>query len=524
MPHSLTFDRLSADQPNGAPLFQNLTLSIGPSLTGIVGRNGAGKSTLFDMIAGRRQPSAGQISFTGRIGEMRQHADRSGTLADALDLRHGLDRLSRIEAGEGSAEDFDLADWTLTDKALSALAKTGLDRFDLDQSLAHLSGGERTRLDIARLIIAEPDILLLDEPTNNLDHEGRALIRDLIAGWHGIVVIASHDRVLLEAMDRIVHLSPTELTIVSGGWSEFAAYRQRQLEDSQADKDKAEREIAQSKRENQQQIERQLRRAQSGKKARAQRSQSKLFLDAQKERSEKTQSRDSRKAQRRLTEAETTLETARQRIEILTPLHIDLPQIDCHPGKKLVSLDKVSVAFEGKTILRDVSTEITSGNRCVIRGANGAGKTTLIRCIMGDIPPDSGQIDRAGAPMARLNQQQEFPLPDQSLIDNMRALHPDLPDHDAHAILARFAFRNTDASKPPSILSGGEKMRASFAMAFSGAQPPELLILDEPTNHLDIDSTETLEQALIDYAGALLVVSHDDWFLRSIGCDQEICL
>lgn len=524
MPHALTLDRISADQPDGAPLFHDLILSTGPSLTGIVGRNGAGKSTLFDMIAGRRAPTSGAVSHTGRIGEMRQHADRAGRIADALGLSDGLSRLVRIEAGEGSEEDFDLADWMLPERAIEALNRVGLTGFDLDQPTAPLSGGERTRLDIARLIIEQPDILLLDEPTNNLDALGRALVRDLIASWDGIVLVASHDRALLEVMDRIIHLAPTEVTMVTGGWSDFAAHRERQLEQSRADKTRAEREITQSRRESQQQIERQQRRAQTGKKARAQRSQSKLLLNAQKERSEQTQSRDARQAQKRLEQAETSLETARQRIEILTPLHIDLPEIQIQSGKILIDVDQVSIAHDDRVLATGISAEITPGSRWALKGANGSGKTSLIRCLMGEASPSKGTIARAEVPMAWLNQAQEFPLPSSSLIENLKALHPDLPDHDAHAILARFAFRNSDAEKPPEILSGGEKMRASFALAFSGPNPPQLLILDEPTNHLDIDSTETLEQALRGYQGALIVVSHDDWFLRAIACDREIQL
>ena len=522
MPSSLTLDQISVTQPDNSPLFSDLTLSTGPQRIGLVGRNGAGKSTLFDCIAGRRQPSSGSVTVNGRLGEMRQHALRSGTIADALDLTSDLKRLSRIEKGEGTPEDFDLADWTLPDRAAQALAELGFCNLSLDQPVDHMSGGERTRLDLARLQMASADILLLDEPTNNLDRAGRALVANFIAGWKGVCLVASHDRDLLEGMDHILHLSRTGVTQTAGGWSEFAAFRKAQLEQTQADKARAEKQIAQTRRANQAQLERLERRAQSGKKARASRSQSKLLLNAQKERSEKTQSRDARLNGVRAEEAQATLDAARQKVEILTPLHIDLPDLPDISGRTLIEFRDITLRYDDRTLLKGLTANIISGERWVIRGPNGSGKTSLIRCLMGEVQPDQGCIRRGEHPIAWLNQQQEFPLPTASLLENLRHLHPAMADHDAHAILARFAFRNIDAEKSPSVLSGGERMRASFAIAFSGPNPPHCLILDEPTNHLDIDSMETLETALNSYRGAIIVVSHDEHFLRTIGCTKAI--
>lgn len=525
MQFHLTLDGLSAAKPDGTPLFDNLTLSANPGETiGLVGRNGAGKSTLFDIILSKRAPEAGTVSHQGRIAVLRQHAMASGEVQDALGVRTACERLARIEAGEGSAEDFDFADWDLPGRIETCLREVGFDSLPLNRAMAGFSGGERTRIELVRTLLREPDILLLDEPTNNLDTAGRQTVSDLLSRWKGIAIVASHDRTLLEHMDRIVHLSPVEVTVVSGGWSEFEAHRKAALERAETEKSKAERDLVQSRRDVQQHAERKARRDQVGKRARASRSQSKLFLDAQKERSENTSSRDARLGERKVSEAEGALQSARQKIEILTPLSIDLSCEDIPSGRVLAELDSVELAYGERTLFSKLSLKIETGQRWVLRGPNGAGKTSLIKCLTGGVQPRSGTVQQSGYACAWLDQHLSLLTPQKNLVENLMSECQGLTEHEARSILARFAFRNLEAEKTPDILSGGERMRAGLAMAFSAPEAPQLLILDEPTNHLDISSIETLEAALEGYQGALIVVSHDDWFVQSIGCDRVISL
>jgi len=206
-------DSISLATPDGRPLFDGLNLAIGRERTGIVGRNGCGKSTLLRLIGGEIEPAGGAVQRAGSIGMLAQLADDRLTLAQALGVSGGLACLRRLERGQGSLDDAGQADWTLENRIGNALAATGLPALPLDRPIASLSGGERTRVALARLLIEAPDVLLLDEPTNNLDAAGREAAARLLEGWQGGCVVASHDRSLLERVDRIVELSPVGVTL-----------------------------------------------------------------------------------------------------------------------------------------------------------------------------------------------------------------------------------------------------------------------------------------------------------------------
>ena len=209
----LTLDSVALAAPGGRRLFDGLTLACGRERIGVVGRNGSGKSSLLRLIAGEIEPAAGSVLRAGSIGMLAQALDERLTVAQALGVAKGLERLRRLERGEGSLTDAAEADWTLEARVEEALAGVVLADADLDRRLASFSGGERTRIALARLWIEEPDLLLLDEPTNNLDAEGRRSLERLLDGWRGGIVVASHDRALLSRVDRIVELSPVGVTV-----------------------------------------------------------------------------------------------------------------------------------------------------------------------------------------------------------------------------------------------------------------------------------------------------------------------
>ena len=224
---SITLDRVAAKTPGDRVLFEDLNLIIGPERIGLVGRNGSGKSTLLHLIAGQGEPASGAIHVNGRVGELAQRwPDDTISLAEALGVASGLARLQRLERGDGSEADMAEADWTLEHRVMETLAKVDPPEQDLTRTIKGFSGVERTRIAVARLWLDAPDILLLDEPTNNLDATGRAAILALIDDWRGAALVASHDRDLLEHVDRIVELTPVGNTIFGGGWSAFAAARE----------------------------------------------------------------------------------------------------------------------------------------------------------------------------------------------------------------------------------------------------------------------------------------------------------
>lgn len=520
----LLLDRLSAATPDGTPLFNDLTLAIGPEVVGLVGRNGAGKSTLLHIIDGTQAPRAGSVTRAARTALLRQVPAHGATLAEALGIAGQLARLRRLEAGEGSLEDAERADWTLETRIAEALARVRLPAADLDRPVATLSGGERTRLGLAAMLLDEPELLLLDEPTNNLDADGRTAIAELLDGWPGGALVASHDRSLLEGMDRIVQLAPTGIVSVGGGWSDFVAARDAMRERAATELDRTERAVAQQARASQRQAERKARRDKAGRALAARGGEPRILLGAQARRAERSAGRDRLLAGRLMDEVQTQRDAARAHVEIVTPLHIDLPHAHLPANRTLLRAEGIMLERGGRRLFGPLDLAITGPERIVLRGRNGAGKTSLLRILVGEEAPTRGRVQRIEGAVALLDQHVALLDPAHDLVANMQARHPGLTRGEAHDILARFAFRNRDALRPAATLSGGERLRAGLALLTGGATPPQMLILDEPTNHLDIEAVEMLEAALAGYDGALLIVSHDAHFIEGIGCAREIVL
>jgi ATPase subunit of ABC transporter with duplicated ATPase domains len=519
MPTFLTLDAVAAATPDRQRLFDNLTLSLGSERVGVVGRNGSGKSTLLRIIAGVAEPSAGQIIRSGTIGTLAQDWPEQLTIADALGVTDGLAIVERVAAGQGRDADFDVADWSLPGRVEAALVEAGLPAIDLDRLMGTLSGGERTRIGVARLLIEAPDLILLDEPTNNLDNAGHAAIHQLIRNWRGGVLVASHDRELLEVMDRIVELTPVGVQIVGGGWSLFAELRDQARAHAAAELDRADTRLRDAKREVQRQREAKARRDRAGRAFAARGSEPRILLGARAERAEASGGRARRLGERMISDAAEKAEEARHRVEVLTPLTIALLSTGLPAGTDVLAMKSVTTAAGNRTF-GPWTFNVRGPERVAIDGPNGAGKTTFLKLAMGAIPPLSGMVTRADGRIAMLDQHVSLLERAQSILANFRRLNPALGAQAAHAACARFAFRNQDALKEVGTLSGGERLRAGLACALAGERPPWLLLLDEPTNHLDIESIEILEGALRDFDGALLIVSHDRAFLDAIGIER----
>ena len=524
MPAFLTLDSISLATPDGRPLFDGLTLALGRERTGVVGRNGCGKSTLLRLIAGEIEPASGSVQRASSIGVLAQLADDSMTVARALGVANDFARLRRLESSEGSLDDAAEADWTLQTRLDAALVETGLPGLPPDRMLASLSGGERTRVALARLLIEAPDVLLLDEPTNNLDADGREAVAQLLERWRGGVVVASHDRALLERVDRIVELTSVGITVFGGAWSAFAELRDAARTRAEAELSRASDALRNAQRAVQRAKEKKARRDKAGRAWRAKGIEDKMFMDAEKQRAENSGAREGHLADRLIDDHTDALEEARARLEILTPLSIDLPKTGLPGSRELVAFKDVVMAHGARRLFGPLAFDVRGPERIAISGVNGSGKTTLLRLITGDLQPTAGDVRRLTDRVAALDQHVGLLDPAVSILDNLRRLNPDLSDNEARAALARFAFRNKAALQIAGTLSGGERLRAGLACVFARPQPPLLLLLDEPTNHLDLTSIEVLETALSGYDGAIIAVSHDRSFLRAIGVEREIRL
>jgi ATPase subunit of ABC transporter with duplicated ATPase domains len=373
----LTLDSISLTTPDGRPLFDGLTLAIGRERTGLVGRNGCGKSTLLRAIAGEIEPSRGSVQRAGSIGTLAQQADDHLTVAQALGVAGDLARLRRLERGEGSLEDATEADWTLETRLAAALVDTGLPALPLDRLLASLSGGERTRVALARLLIEAPDVLLLDEPTNNLDADGRAAVAELLARWRGGVVVASHDRALLARVGRIVELAAIGVTVFGGAWPEFAEVRDAARARAEAELTRASDALRSAERAVQQAKEKKGRRDKAGRAWRAKGIEDKMFMDREKQRAENSGARESHIAERLIGERADALEQARARVEVLTPLSIDLPKTRLPGSRELLAFKDVVMAHGARRLFGPLSLDVRGPERIAVRGANGSGKTTV---------------------------------------------------------------------------------------------------------------------------------------------------
>ncbi|TJZ90230.1 ABC-F family ATP-binding cassette domain-containing protein [Paracoccus gahaiensis] len=525
MSSSVTLSGLSWLTPEGSPLFIDVDLTFGPERTGLVGRNGSGKSTLLRLIAGEFLSAAGQELVAGTLAVMRQDAVQQpdDIIADLFGIGPALEVLARAEAGLADVSELAEVDWSLPARVDAALLRLGLSA-DPQAPLKKLSGGQRSRAALAALAFRQPDILLLDEPTNNLDRDGRAAVIDLLRGWSGTAIVASHDRELLEEMDAVVELTSLKASRYGGNYS---AYRQRktaELDAASHDLAHAERTSKEAARRAQAAAERKARKDGAGDRARAQGGQPKILLDAAKGRAEASGGAGARLREARRKAAEEALATARKKIEILQPLRMALPPTNLARGNTVLRLDGITGGYDrARPIIYDLTLVMEGPERLVISSANGSGKSTLLKMITGQIIPQSGRVSLEVS-WALLDQHQSLLQPKDSLHENFLRLNPGRDRHQAHEALARFGFRAADALRRAGELSGGERLRAGLACALGATPPPMLLILDEPTNHLDLDGIAALEAALATYDGAVLAVSHDEAFFASLKPDRRLVL
>ena len=520
----ITLSGLACRAPDGRELFGRLDLAIGAERIGLVGRNGVGKTSLLRIILGELAPASGSVAFQGRVGVLRREAPAGGvTLSELLGVSDGLNRLDRIERGEGRAEDFDLADWDLPQRVQAALARMGLAGFDLDRPANAMSGGEATRAGLAALMIDQPEAILLDEPTNNLDAEAREAVAEMLRGWRGGALVVSHDRRLLRGMDRIVELTSLGATSYGGGYDLYAERKAAMEAAAARELENAEQALRQAQADIQRDRERKAKRDAAGRRARAKGDAPKMLLDARAESAENTGARLNRLADRRRAETEGQLATAQAAVEQVRRLGFDLPPSGLPAARRVLTMEGVGYAVDGRRIVRGQSLAVVGPERIAIVGPNGAGKTTLLKLAAGEIEPTEGRVVR-NARLAMLDQRASILDPGQSLVANFLRLNPDAGRNAAQAALATFLFRNTAAEALVGDLSGGERLRAALACVLMSVRPPQGLVLDEPTNHLDLDSIAAIESALLGYDGALIVVSHDEDFLAAVGVERRVAL
>ena len=513
----LSFSHLSFSWPDGHPVIANATGVIAAGLTGLVGANGTGKSTLLRILAGDISPDGGTVSRSGSVAYVPQDvAHRADARADSvMGLTQVRRALRAIEAGSVDPAHYDMLGdhWDVEERAAAALASLGLPADTLDRTVGELSGGEVTRLAIASALYAGPDVLLLDEPTNNLDAAATAQVIDALARRGGATLVVSHDRGLLACVDAIGELRGGNVRWFGGAIDDYEAAleTEREVADQQVRTAKAD--VARQHRELRAQVEGAAKRARAG--ARAGASLPPIVAGAKKRAAQQSQGRVVGVHEDRLADARAELARAQDAARRDNEIRVDLPDTAVPARRDVVVLD----GCELRTGLV-VDALVQGPERIVLAGANGAGKTTLLRALLGEAPPVTGTA-HAAVPVGYVPQRLDVLDPELSVVDNVRAGAVDASPHEVRAGLAKFLFRGRAGDAPASTLSGGERLRAVLATVLLARPAPQLLLLDEPTNNLDFASREHLVEALADYRGALMVVSHDADFVARIGITRR---
>ncbi|MFD9434344.1 ABC-F family ATP-binding cassette domain-containing protein [Streptomyces sp. NPDC060002] len=524
MTHSITCTSLAFSWPDGTPVFDGLDVAFGPGRTGLVGVNGSGKSTLLKLIAGELAPADGTVRLAGEVGHLPQNVALDTTLKvdAALGIAAQRAALHAIEAGDASERHFETVgdDWDVEERALATLGELGLGHIDLDRTVGGVSGGESVLLRLAALLLRRPDVLLLDEPTNNLDLYARRRLYAAVTSWPGVLVVVSHDRELLDLVDRIADLRAGEVTWYGGNFSAYEDALATEQEAAERMVRVAEADLKKQKRELVDAQVKLARRKRYGQKMWESKREPKIVMGARKRAAQESAGKHRIMHEEKLAEARDRLDDAVEAVRDDDEIRVDLPYTAVPPGREVLLLQDLRLAYGARV---DGGLDLRGPERVALVGRNGAGKTTLLRTIAGELAPEAGEA-HAYVPLRFLPQRLDILDGELTVAENVARFAPGATNNRIRARLARFLFRGARADQKAATLSGGERFRASLAALMLAEPAPQLLMLDEPTNNLDMASVRQLTTALESYEGALIVAGHDLPFLESIGITRWLLL
>ncbi|MFI0416684.1 ABC-F family ATP-binding cassette domain-containing protein [Spongiactinospora sp. 9N601] len=523
MSFAIVCDDISFAWPDGTPVLDGLDLALGDGATGLIGVNGAGKSTLLKIIAGELRPRSGTVTVAGEVGYLPQDLPlgTAATVSDLLGISAARRALHAIERGEVGEENFAAVgdDWDVEERARAELDRLGLTEIELDRTVGALSGGETVMVGLAAQFLRRPDVLLLDEPTNNLDLDARRRLYAAVTSWPGVMVIVSHDRELLDLVDRVADLADGEVRIYGGNLSAYeevlAAEREaaeRMVRVAEADVRRQQRELIEARTKLD-------RRARYGKKMSENKREPKIVMGERKRQAQVSAGKHRNTHIERLDDARRRLTEAEESVRDTAEIRIDLPGTEVPAGRTVLTL---GIAGARELVVR-------GPERIALLGPNGAGKTTLLRTVAGEIAPGAAgrgvpveTVSTGVAGVRYLPQRLDLLDDSLSVLGNVRRFAPAATDNAIRARLARFLFRGDRADQVAGTLSGGERFRAVLAALLCAEPPPQLLLLDEPTNNLDLASVRRLVESLAAYRGALVAASHDLAFLGEIGITRTL--
>ncbi|GAT08049.1 ABC-F family ATP-binding cassette domain-containing protein [Mycolicibacterium novocastrense] len=525
---SIVCSELSFAWPDDTPLFDGLSFTVGDGRTGLVAPNGEGKSALLKLIAGELTPTAGSVTIDGRLGYLPQTLPYIAhhTVAELLGVASVIEALDALADGNAEPDVFAAIgdDWDVEERTRAQLDRLGLSHITLDRRLGTLSGGEIISIGIAGQLLDRPDVLLLDEPTNNLDVDARHRLYDVLDDFAGCLLVVSHDRLLLDRMDRIAELHRSEIRSYGGNftlYTEAVSLEQRVAENNVRS---AQQLLRREKREMQQARERAARRAGAAARNLKDAGLPKIVAGARKRRAQESAGHVDGVNAERVAEARARLNDAERAVRDDDALVLDLPDTDVPSGRDVLDAKGLRVSTGEALLLDEVDLSVRGPERIALTGRNGAGKSTLLRILAGELAPDAGTVQRSDGRVAYLSQRLDLLDAHHTVAESLAAYAPGLSHTRRMHLLAQFLFQGDGLQLPVGALSGGERLRATLACVLFAEPAPELLLLDEPTNNLDLVSVGQLQAALNAYRGAFIVVSHDERFLTDIGVQRRLRL
>ncbi|MFE9557499.1 ABC-F family ATP-binding cassette domain-containing protein [Streptomyces sp. NPDC006703] len=523
-PLQISSSALSFAWPDGTPVFEDFQLAVGPGRTGLVGLNGSGKSTLLKLIAGDLTPTEGHVKAVGEIGYLPQNLvlDTALRVDQALGIDTVRAALHAIEGGDADARHFETVgdDWDVEERARATLDQLGLGGIDLDRTIGEVSGGESVLLRLAALLLRRPDVLLLDEPTNNLDLHARQRLYGAVDAWNGVLLVVSHDRELLDRVDRIADLREGQLTWYGGNFTAYESALRAEQEAAERMVRVAEADVQRQKRELSDANVKLARRKRYGQKSFENKVVPKIVANNRRREAQVSAGKHRILHTERLDQARERLDEAVEAVRDDEEIRIELPYTKVHPGRAVLTLRELQLPYGARV---EGELEVRGPERIALVGRNGSGKTTLLRTLAGQLAPVAGEA-AAHVPLRFLPQRLDVLDDALSVVENVARHAPGATDNAIRARLARFLFKGPRAARPAGTLSGGERFRAALAALLLAEPAPQLLMLDEPTNNLDMASVRALTAALDAYEGALIVASHDVPFLESIGITRWLLL
>lgn len=524
-----TLQNISYTHPNKDLLFSDINLIVNNyEKTALIGNNGVGKSTLLKIIAGELQPTNGQICvetepyYVPQIFGQFNHL----TIAQALRIEDKLNALKEILKGNTSEENFNLLndDWTIEDRCTEALNYWKLNDLDLSQNIEALSGGQKTKVFLAGIFIHQPELILLDEPSNHLDIESRQILYDFVQNTKSALIIVSHDRKLLNLLNSICELSKHGIKLYGGNYDFYK--EQKQIENNALTQDiqSKEKALRKAKEKERETLERQQKLDSRGKGKQEKSGVARIMMNTLRNNAENSTSKLKSVHTEKISGLSQDLQELRSSLPNIDKMKFGFDNSALHKGKILFTANDINFGYNNKPLWKNnITFQIASGERIVLKGKNGSGKTTLINLILGDLEPQTGIIYRAENKSVYIDQ-------DYSLLDNTLNVYGQaqqfntsaLQEHEVKIRLTRFLFTKNDWDKPCIALSGGERMRLLLCCLTINSKSPDIIILDEPTNNLDIQNVEILTMAINEYQGTLIVVSHDETFLEQVNVERTI--